>query len=80
METAAMARGRVRVEDSPKRIRVLLGGEWIADSQNVKLVWEKPYYPTYYFPSADVRTDLLVDTGETRRSPSRGTSAVHDIK
>ena len=80
METAAMARGRVRVEDSPKRIRVLLGGEWIADSQNVKLVWEKPYYPTYYIPAADVRTDLLVDTGETRRSPSRGTSAVNDIK
>ncbi|HEX9767335.1 MAG TPA: DUF427 domain-containing protein [Nitriliruptorales bacterium] len=75
-----MAKGRVRVENGPKRIRVLLGGEWVADTTNVKLVWEKPYYPTYYFPSVDVRTDLLVDTGQTHRSPSRGESLVHDVK
>ena len=43
----------------------------------------RPNYPTYYFPLADVRNDLLHPTGERRRSPSRGdascsTSAVGD--
>src|SRR5438132_1016525 len=27
------------------------------------LVWEVPYYPTYYFPVADVRLELLHETG-----------------
>ena len=40
----------VRTEPSPKRVRVMLGGEVVADSERVLLVWEKPYYPTYYFP------------------------------
>ena len=43
------------------------------------MVWEIPYYPTYYFPASDVRADLFTDSGETKRSPSRGTAALHDI-
>ncbi len=63
-----------------KRVRVQLGGVFVADSTAVKMVWEKPYYPTYYFPPEDVRSDLLVPTGETHRSPSRGTAALHTVK
>ena len=77
---ATKQRGRVRVEDGLKRIRVYLGGEVVADSNRVKLVWEKPYYPVYYFPESDVRTDFLVDTGETYRSPSRGTATIATVK
>jgi len=73
-------RGRITVEDGQKRVRVYLGGEVVADSTKVKYVWEKPYYPTYYFPAADVNMDLLVATGETDRSPSRGTASLHTIK
>lgn len=73
-------RGRVRVEDGGKRVRAYLGGELVADTTNVKLVWEKPYYPRYYFPEGDVRTDLLVATDETHHSPSRGDAALHTIK
>jgi len=65
-------RGRVRVEHGAKRVRAYFGGEVIADSTRPLLVWEKPYYPTYYFPAADVRTGLLVPDGGTARSPSRG--------
>lgn len=72
-------RGRIRVEPTQKRIRAFVGGAPIADSTNVVMVWEVPYYPTYYFPPADVRMDALTDTGETTRSPSRGTAALHDI-
>jgi len=73
-------RGRVRVEDTPKRVRVQLGGVFVADSTAVLMVWEKPYYPTYYFPHDDVRMDLLAPTGDTYRSPSRGTADIHTVK
>lgn len=73
-------RGRVRVEPSDKRVRVMLGGEIVADTTNPLLVWEVPYYPTYYFPEADVKTDRLVDTGEVRKSPSRGEAAQYTVK
>jgi len=78
--TATTTRGRVRVEEGPKRIRVYLGGELVADGTNVKLVWEKPYYPVYYFPAEDVRTELLTASDHTKRSPSRGTASFFDVK
>jgi uncharacterized protein (DUF427 family) len=55
-----------------KRIRAYLGGELVADTTQPLLVWEKPYYPVYYFPAADVRTELLAPDGGTTHSPSRG--------
>lgn len=73
-------RGRVRIEDGPKRIRVQLGGEWVADTTRVKLVWEVPYYPTYYFHPRDVDFDLLVGAGDTYRSPSRGVAELYTVK
>ena len=58
--------GRVRVEQGAKRVRAYLGGELVADTTRPRLVWEVPYYPAYYFPLADVRTDLLVATATWR--------------
>ena len=66
--------------DAQSRVRVYLGGELVADTKKVKLVWEKPYYPTYYFPLSDVSSSALVDTGETHRSPSRGRSQIYTVK
>ena len=68
----AAIRGRVRVERGAKRIRAYLGGELVADTTRPLLVWEKPYYPAYYLPAADVRTELLAPDGGGVHSPSRG--------
>ena len=76
---ATTTRGRVRVEDTQKRVRAQIGGVMIADSTAVKMVWEIPYFPTYYFPADDVRLDLMTDSGETKRSPSRGTANLLDV-
>lgn len=73
-------RGRVRIEPSAKQVRVMLGGEIVANTTNPLLVWEVPYYPTYYFPEADVDTDFLVETGETKKSPSRGEATQYAVK
>jgi uncharacterized protein (DUF427 family) len=70
-ETSAR-RGRVRVEHGAKRLRAYLGGELVADTISPLLVWEAPYYPTYYFPLADVRSELLEDESAIVHSPSRG--------
>jgi uncharacterized protein (DUF427 family) len=45
----------------------------------VKLVWEKPYYPTYYFPATDVRRELLASAGAWERSPGRGDAERHTV-
>ena len=71
--------GRVRVEPGSKRVRVMLGGEVIADTTAPLLVWEVPYYPTYYFPPGDVRTEFLSPTGEVKRSPSRGDATQYAV-
>lgn len=49
----------IRVEHGRKRVRALLAGELVADTTSPLLVWEIPYYPTYYIPAADVRAKLV---------------------
>jgi uncharacterized protein (DUF427 family) len=58
----------------------MLGGEIIADTADALLVWEIPYYPTYYFPESDINMDALVDSGETKNSPSRGLATLYTVK
>jgi uncharacterized protein (DUF427 family) len=65
-------RRTVRTEPSCKRVRTYFGGEAVADTIRPLLVWEGPNYPTYYFPAADVRTELLEADGGTRHSPRFG--------
>ena len=72
MSAVAGTRGRVRIERGEKRIRAYLGGEVVADTTRPRLVWVVPYYPTYYFPAADVRHELLTADGGIDHSPSRG--------
>ena len=70
--SAGKTRGRVRVEHGAKRIRAYVGGVAVADTVRPVLVWEVPYYPAYYFPLDDVRTELLSRTDGVVHSPSRG--------
>lgn len=54
----------LQVEPSLKRVRVVLDGHYVVDSSSPLLVWEKPYYPTYFFPRSDVDASVL----ESRRA------------
>jgi uncharacterized protein (DUF427 family) len=53
------AANEIRVEHGRKRVRILLAGELVADTTSPMLVWEIPYYPTYFVPAADVRAKLV---------------------
>lgn len=56
-----MAATRGRVEPAPQRVRGYLDGELVFDTVSARYVWEIPYYPQYYIPFTDVRTDRLRD-------------------
>ena len=73
-------RGRVRVEDGKKRLRAYFGGAVVADTTRPLLVWEKPAYPAYYLPEADVRMELLSPDGGVVHSPSRGDAETFTVR
>jgi uncharacterized protein (DUF427 family) len=49
----------VHIELSPRRVRAYVDNQLLADSQKVLLVYETKRPPVYWFPTADVRMDLL---------------------
>ncbi|MCJ1282737.1 hypothetical protein MMC26_002062 [Xylographa opegraphella] len=53
------SKGPFKVEDSPKRVRILQDGKYIVDTTHAKYVWEHPYYPQYYVPRSDVNADFV---------------------
>jgi uncharacterized protein (DUF427 family) len=69
----------VRVERGHKRVRAYLGGELVADTTAPLLVWERPYFPTYYIPAADVRAKL-VPAGESEHRPRLGTGELLHVQ
>jgi uncharacterized protein (DUF427 family) len=79
-ETPTTTQSRVRVEQGEKRVRAYLGGELVADTTAPLLVWEKPFYPAYYFPIGDVRTELLEADGTVAHSPSRGDGQTFTVR
>src|SRR4051794_26245567 len=78
-ETTTARRGRVRLETGAKRVRAFLGGAIVTDTTRPVLVWEVPYYPTYYVPAADVQAELEPDGG-TAPSPSRGDGRTFTVR
>ena len=66
-----------RVERTPRWVRVRAGDVWVADSREALLLaWYGPgVLPSYWFPAADVRTDLLRPSGA---ADDRGMVA-HDV-
>jgi len=70
--------GRIRIEHGQKWLRATVAGRTVVDTRRPLLVWEKPFYPTYYVPSADVAADLR-PTDEVDHSPSRGDAEVVDL-
>lgn len=70
-------RGRIKIERSAKRVRGYLDGQPVVDSAEPVLVWEKPYYPTYYFPAGDVLAELVPDGAA--HSPSRGEAVTYTV-
>lgn len=75
----AVDQRRLKIEQGAKRLRGYAQGKLVFDTTRPVLVWEAPYYPTYYVPEEDVLASLVANGG-TKRSPSRGDGELLDIK
>ncbi|MGH7110373.1 MAG: DUF427 domain-containing protein [Stellaceae bacterium] len=71
---------RITFEPSPRRVRVAFNGAVVADSTKAHLLFETRHLPVYYFPRADVRTDLLRPTDHHTFCPYKGTASYWTIE
>jgi uncharacterized protein (DUF427 family) len=67
-------------EDSPRRVRVVFGGETVADSRRAKLLHEAGLLPVYYFPIEDVRMELLEESDHTTHCPFKGDALYWSVR
>jgi len=72
--------GALYLEPTPKRIRVVVAGEAVADSRAAMIMSETGHQPVYYFPPADVRMDLLEPSDRRTRCPKKGEASYHSIR
>jgi uncharacterized protein (DUF427 family) len=62
-----------------RRMRVLCGGSWIADSANVVLLHEPGRYPVAYFPLTDIATDALQPSEHVTRHRDLGVTSWYTV-
>jgi uncharacterized protein (DUF427 family) len=70
----------IYLEHTPKRIRVEVGGEVIADSRRAFMLHESGLQPMYYFPPEDVRTDVMTPTDRHTHCPKKGDASYYTIQ
>jgi uncharacterized protein (DUF427 family) len=70
---------RVRLEPNPRRVRVFVGGQAVADSGRTMYLFETGHLPVYYFPREDVRFDLLEPTSHHTHCPWKGDASHYDV-
>lgn len=68
------------LEPTPKRVRVIIGGETVADSRSAMLLHESGLQPVYYFPPEDVRSDLFEPTDKHTHCPKKGDASYYTIR
>lgn len=68
---------RVDVVLSHRPVRVVLGGETVAETQNAMFLFETGLPTRYYIPPADVRMDLLAASETRTRCPYKGTAGYY---
>lgn len=67
--------GLTFLDPYPRRLRGVLAGTTVVDSHRASLLHEHGQLPRAYFPTADVRMDLLEPGSLVTRSPTRGEAA-----
>jgi adenylate cyclase len=71
---------RLIIEPGRKRVRVVLGGETVADSDRVLVMHETGYRPVAYVPREDVRMDLMQPSAQHTHCPFKGDASYWTIE
>jgi uncharacterized protein (DUF427 family) len=67
------------VEPLRRRMRVLFGGKWIADSEHALLLFEPGHYPMAYFPETEISPGSLQRSEHSTRHPDLGTTSWYTV-
>jgi uncharacterized protein (DUF427 family) len=68
------------LDPSPKRIRAVIAGETIAESDGAFLLHESGLQPVYYFPSRDLRFEFLEPSDRVTRCPKKGEASYWSVR
>lgn len=71
---------RLLFDDFPRRVRAVLAGETIADTDRGKLLHETGLLPVLYFPEEDLRSDLLEPSDHSTHCPFKGDASYRSIR
>jgi uncharacterized protein (DUF427 family) len=71
---------RVDLHPNKSHVRVMFGGNVIADSTDTLRVEETGHGPVYYIPAKDMSLDLMKKTEHTTYCPFKGTASYWTIK
>jgi uncharacterized protein (DUF427 family) len=66
---------RIDALPSSRHVRVVVGGEVVAESHRPVVLTETGLVPRYYLPRADVRMDLLIPTDTVSHCPYKGSAS-----
>lgn len=64
----------------PRRVRALLGGETVLDSDDAKLLHESNLLPQVYVPRSALREDLLEESGHGTHCPFKGDARYWSVR
>ena len=70
---------RVRLEPTPRRLRVEHDGAFVADTTRGMVMFETRHLPVYYFPLQDVRMDLMSRTDRRSHCPYKGDASYWSV-
>jgi uncharacterized protein (DUF427 family) len=68
------------VEPLRRRMRVRFGGTWIADSEQVLVLFEPARYPVAYFPETEISSHALERTDQTIEHPDLGRTSWYSVR
>lgn len=71
---------RIDVIHSSRHIRVVVGGETVAETHRPVLLFETGLPTRYYLPMLDVRMDLLVPSDTHTGCPYKGTASYYSLE
>lgn len=71
---------RVDVLQSSRHVRVLVGGEEVANTRRPRLLFETNHPPRYYIPPEDVRTELVIPSSTITRCPYKGVASYWSVR
>lgn len=67
-------------EDYPRRMRAVLGGETVADSERGKLLYESNILPKLYLPEDDLLPGVAESTSQATHCPFKGDAAYWSLR